>query len=151
MKTTIVRGTACAIAAALPATALAALGGVVDTAPVNQTGARIAARASIARSAYSVHESATPAGTIVREYASPDGKVFAVSWNGPVKPDVRRLLGDYFETYTAAVHERRGTLRRATVERNGLVVRSSGHIRAFNGLAYLPGALPAGVTPEELQ
>jgi hypothetical protein len=31
------------------------------------------------------------------------------------------------------------------------VVESSGHLRAYRGLAYLPAELPAGVTSTELQ
>ncbi|TFV89668.1 DUF2844 domain-containing protein [Oxalobacteraceae bacterium OM1] len=112
---------------------------------------RAAARPGAAQAAYTVHERQTEAGTTVQEYADANGKVFAVRWNGPAKPDVRRLLGTYFSEYTTAANEGRGTLRRAGVERNGLVVRSGGHLRAFSGFAYLADAFPAGVTPEDLQ
>ena len=136
----------------LPAAAFAALGGAPDYGPQPQQARqpRQQLRAGAVRNAYTVHESRTEAGTVVREYAS-DGKVFAVAWDGPVKPDVRRLLGDYYAQYRSAAAEERGSHRRAAVDRSGLVVRSHGHLRAFNGLAWLPTALPPGVTPEELQ
>ena len=37
------------------------------------------------------------------------------------------------------------------VERPDLVVRSSGHLRSFFGLAYVPQLLPAGVAADQLK
>ena len=39
--------------------------------------------------AFTVHEIQVATGTAVREYVSPAGKVFAVTWNGPFHPDLR--------------------------------------------------------------
>lgn len=151
MRSCLLFAGACAGLLSLPPTACAALGGAVEPAAPGQVKVRAAARPDGAQASYTIHERQTEAGTTVREYADANGTVFAVRWDGPAKPDVRRLLGNYFSEYTTAANEGRGTLRRAGVERNGLVVRSGGRLRAFSGLAYLPAALPAGVTPESLE
>ena len=91
---------------------------------------------------YAVHEIAAPSGTVVREFVSPAGKVFAVAWSGPTLPDLKQVLGPYFDTYVAALQQRkaRGPV---SVVLPGLVVQSSGHMRAFVGKAYLPDGMPA--------
>jgi len=53
--------------------------------------------------AYTIHEIRAATGTIVREYVSSSGRVFAVAWQGPWPPDMRQILGSYFEQYQQAV------------------------------------------------
>ena len=100
---------------------------------------------------YSVHEIETAAGTKVREYVSPAGNIFAVAWDGPVMPDLRQALGNYFDRYTAAAARGQAGHRQVDVRDRDLVVQVRGHMRAFSGKAYLPLALPDGVTPDELR
>ena len=139
---------AIAIAAvALPATA--SLGG--DEASIAADHAALEGKRKVSRvQRYAVHEIAAPSGTVVREFVSPAGKVFAVSWSGPTMPDLRQVLGPYFDTYVAALAQRkaRGPVN---VVLPGLVVQSSGHMRAFAGKAYLPDGMPAGVASEEIR
>jgi hypothetical protein len=101
---------------------------------------------------FSVHEIQAPSGTAVREYVSPSGKVFAVAWQGPWLPDLRQILGSYFETYEKAAarnnRERRGPL---LIEEPGLVVHLGGHMRAFVGRAYLPQMMPEGIHAEAIR
>lgn len=100
---------------------------------------------------FAVHEIQVPSGTVVREYVSPAGMVFAVSWEGPSLPDLRQVLGRYFEEYIGAVRSPaigRGSRR---AEGPGLVVQSGGHMRAFFGRAYVPQMLPRGVLAEEIK
>jgi hypothetical protein len=103
------------------------------------------------RGAYSVHEKTNEAGTTVKEFAGPDGKVFAVAWDGPAKPNLRQLLGAHFEEFTVASRARNGSHHRNAVDNGKLVVRSSAYLRNFSGLAFLPAAMPDGVTSEDLQ
>lgn len=100
--------------------------------------------------AYTVHELQSPSGTVVREYVSPAGIVFGVAWQGPSMPDLRQVLGTYFDRYVQAAAKRtaRGPV---AVEQPGLVVQSSGHMRAFLGKAYIPEALPAGVGADAIR
>ena len=129
--------------------AAASLGG--DESSVAADHAVLAGQIKVARvQRYAVHEIAAPSGTVVREFVSPAGKVFAVSWSGPTMPDLRQLLGPYFDTYVAEVQKRkaRGAVN---VVLPGLVVQSGGHMRAFAGKAYLPDGMPAGVASEEIR
>jgi hypothetical protein len=99
---------------------------------------------------YAVHEIAAESGTVVRQYVSPAGMVFGVAWNGPTMPDLRQVLGPYYDTYVQAAAKRkaRGPVK---IELPGLVVQSSGHMRAFVGSAYLPGGVPKGVATDEIK
>src|ERR1700722_9164389 len=54
-------------------------------------------------STYTVHQFTGASGTVVREYVTSAGQVFAVAWQGPFFPDMQQLLGSYFEPYSAAV------------------------------------------------
>jgi len=100
---------------------------------------------------FAVHEIQLPSGTTVREYVTPAGTVFAVSWQGPSLPDLRQLLGRYFTQYSREVKRHRdGRGPRASAQ-PGLVVQSGGHIRSFFGRAYVPQLLPQGVLAEEIQ
>ncbi len=103
---------------------------------------------------YSVTQTTLASGTVVREYVSQAGVVFGIAWNGPRMPDLSVLLGDYFPQYVdgvnalRAAHPGRGPV---AVEQTGLVVRSGGHMGSFTGQAWLPQALPAGVTSGDIQ
>ncbi len=102
-------------------------------------------------SSYTQYEFALPSGTLVREFVSNTGVVFAVSWSGPFIPDLQQLLGESnFKSFTTAVREQseRGP---QVVKQGSLVVRSSGRMRAFTGSAYLVDQMPSGVKPDDLQ
>jgi hypothetical protein len=135
----------------LPMASHAALGDRAESLPSDQKKMRAASRKVADRAQYKVHEMEGEAGTVVREYESSDGVIFAVTWEGPVKPDLRQLFGKYFDQYQSAERAAHTGHRRAIVRQPDLVVRSSGHMRAFSGLAYLPQQLPAGVNVDELQ
>jgi Protein of unknown function (DUF2844) len=100
---------------------------------------------------YRVHEIQLPSGTWVREFAGPDGKVFAVSWNGPTIPNLRQILGQYFESYVTAAKAAPGGHHRLQIHRDDLVIKAGGHMRAFSGLAYLPLAVPSGLHVGDLR
>jgi len=104
-------------------------------------------RRTIAADAYSVEEITSASGTVVREFVSPAGQVFAVSWRGPVRPDLRPLLGEHFAALprASAAAGRRG--RPLVVHTDALVVESGGHVRDFRGRAFLPALMPEGVSP----
>ncbi len=102
---------------------------------------------------YDVHEIDAAAGLTVREFVNRGGTVFALSWAGPAPPDLQLLLGRYFDTYTAglAALKSPGLHRSVRVARAGLVVESSGHLRAYAGRAYLPALMPPGVSVADLR
>ena len=134
--------------------AAASLGGDLASIQADQVRVQGAVIPVTAAGDYGVHEMRSSSGITVREYVSPAGRVFAVTWQGPTLPDLRQLLGDYFAPYTQAVQAARksraghGPLR---IETPALVVEQSGHPRAFTGRAYLPPLLPARVAPQTIR
>lgn len=124
-----------------------------DVSSVQSDQAHINARLRTSQtSAYSVHELQTPTGTVIREFASPAGRIFAVSWQGSSLPDLQQLLGSHFQDFQQAVkaQNRRPVGGPLYVQQNGLVVEIGGHMRSIRGRAYLPDEVPAGVRVEEL-
>ncbi len=97
---------------------------------------------------FSVFTHTTAEGVKVRQFVSLEGLVFAVAWDGPVLPDMERLLGGQFPLYQNALQQRKRSVR---VDTPSLSLESGGMMRAFVGRAYLPDQLPAGVTALELQ
>ena len=87
-------------------------------------------------------------GVMVREYLNSEGTVFAVGWEGPVLPDLRRMLAGYFANYQKAVRSQQHGVRLNTPE---LVLESGGRMRAFIGRAYLPASVPAGINVNDIQ
>jgi Protein of unknown function (DUF2844) len=106
---------------------------------------------STVRPNYRVHEIQLPSGTILREFSAIGGNVFALAWSGPAIPDLRQALGRYFDVYVAAAQAKQGGRRHLQIEQSEFVMQSSGHMRAFSGRAYLPQALPAGTSADEIR
>jgi hypothetical protein len=105
-------------------------------------------------SAYTVRTTTLAVGTVVNEYVGADGVVFGIAWQGPRIPDLPTLLGSYFPQYVQGIQNQRangGGRGPVSVSGSALVVRSGGHMGAFVGQAYLPQALPAGVSASDIQ
>jgi hypothetical protein len=137
---------------ALPLPALAALGGDVTSVHADQAHMKGSLKTT-AREAYAVHEIKTSVGT-VKEYVSPAGKVFAITWRGQLIPDMQQLLGTYFDQYTqAAKAQREGHVGRRplNIQQPGLVFQNGGHMRSYFGRAYVPELVPQGVSLDALQ
>jgi hypothetical protein len=103
------------------------------------------------RAGFRVHEIQLPSGTLVREYTGLDGNVFAVTWRGPFMPNLRQTLGRYFDAYATASKAKHADHNHWQVQQSDLVVQAGGHMRAFSGRAYLPQAIPGGVSVEDIQ
>jgi hypothetical protein len=109
---------------------------------------KLAATPAMSPNLYTLHESTLESGTTVREYATLEGVVFAVTWHGPVLPDLSDLLGNYFSAFKLEVEQSRAAGRRGSpvnIQRDELVVKSHGRMRHFSGYAYAPFLVPAGV------
>jgi len=138
---------------ALPLPAMAALGG--DVASVQEDRAQMKGTLKTTEgTSFTLHEIKGAAGTVVREYVSPDGEVFGVAWQGPAIPNFQQILGNYFQTFSdaaqaqRAAHRGRGPLY---IQQPGLVVESTGHMRTFSGRAFDPGKLPQGVSANDIR
>lgn len=89
-------------------------------------------------------------GTVVQAFRDRSGAVFALSWSGPFLPDMRELLGPHF-TALSEQQRRPGPGGSLVVRNERVVVVSEGRLGAFHGRAWLPGQLPAGFQPGDLQ
>ena len=135
---------------ALPFPAWAALGGTAASVEADRAQFQGTVQ-SIAAAQYTVQEITTSTGTLVREYVSPSGTVFAIAFNGPKFPDFKQLLGDYYGQLVQAwpqAHVRHAPL---VIQQDNFVLQVGGRMRAFHGVAYLPGLVPAGVSAEEIR
>ncbi|MFZ1927515.1 MAG: DUF2844 domain-containing protein [Candidatus Sulfotelmatobacter sp.] len=152
----LVLGAVCLIlCTAFPA--WAALGGDITSVQSDQLRMQGTIRTS-AKGSYAVHEIQSSAGTVVREYVASTGdfagKVFAVAWQSPWPPNMRQLLGSYFEQYLQAAKAQSASQvgrRPLMIDQPGLVVQIGGHTRSFTGRAYVPQMLPSDVRAEDIQ
>jgi hypothetical protein len=104
---------------------------------------------------FTVQQITAASGTLVREYVSPSGVVFAVSWDGPAMPNLQQLLGTYFTQFQSAVKRQRASGARPghdhlQVRGPSLVVHTGGHMRQLFGMAYVPSLVPANVSVSDL-
>ena len=93
-------------------------------------------------------------GNTIKEFLSPQGVIFAVSWRGLSHPDLSILLGSYFNEYKnsrAALQKKKGRSAKIQVQSNNIVVEHSGHMRDVRGRAYIPNLIPNNVSVEDLQ
>ena len=153
MKRTLLAFAAAIVTLAVPLSAQASLGGDAASVHADQTHFQSVLRSTV-NSGYTVQELKAPTGVVVREYVSSAGKVFAVSWQGPVRPDLQQLLGSYFQTFVQAVHSQKtNRMRRAPliINQPGFVFEMGGHMRWIVGRAYIPSMVPANVRVEEIR
>jgi hypothetical protein len=137
----------------LPAAAIAHLGGDADS--VNADRSALNGQLSTTTTLqYDEHDLTLPSGTVVHEYVSRAGLIFAISWQGPQPPDLSQLLGSYFVRFTsaasAAAQAQPGSQRQLSSVQSDFVVQSMSHLRSFRGKAYLPELVPEGVLVEQL-
>lgn len=131
--------------------ALAALGGLPQpptSASLTSTPSGRPLQSVPVSGAYTVSAATLPTGTVVSEFINAAGQVFAVSWTGPVLPDLATLLGGYFAEYQAVVQRQRAAGQRGGVvqtQSTGLVMVSRGRMGQFQGYAYVPALVPAQV------
>jgi hypothetical protein len=133
-----------------PGVASATLGEPEITVQNDVDRAHASIKSSQDRSAYRVHEITLPSGTSMREFVAPSGMVFAVTWQGPIRPDLRQALGQYFEPFVSAPRAKFADRRHLQIQQGDLVVQMSGHMRSLSGRAYLVSAIPGGVNIGDL-
>jgi hypothetical protein len=103
-------------------------------------------RREVARQGYTVHELTSPHGLVMREFVSPTGLVFGITWQAPQMPNLRQVVGDdnMVELQQALSSRTRcHTGAPLIVRTDKLVFVSGGHMRSFHGYAYVPSLVPA--------
>jgi len=150
-KGALMRGMVLIFALLVGSSAFAVLG--QDVSSVQSDGVHMKAAVSVLPGqSYSVHELRAPTGTRIREFVSPAGQVFAISWQGPSIPDLRQLLGQYFDQYMQAAQTTPRVQRRVVhIETGDIVFESGGHMRFIVGRAYLRDKLPNGVSADAIR
>jgi hypothetical protein len=137
------------LAASPFASALAGLGGDASSVEADRASLKGTLRVTSAPT-FAVHEITMASGLQVHEYLSPGGKVFAVSWRGPGIPDLRQLLGSYYEEFAQAASAPHYNRHHLSVKTPDVVVQSSGHTRSFFGRAWVPSLLPENFSVDEI-
>ena len=139
------------VAGSVTLPAVAGLGG--DAASVDADVAKMKGQARATPVAgYTMSEITLPSGTVVHEFVSSEGKVFAVSWKGVAVPDLSQTLGTYFSEYkTAATATPHASHHNLTVQQPDLVVRTGGHMRNWYGQAYVLSLLPPNFSLDDIK
>ena len=141
-------GTLAAVSVSAPA--LAGLGGDATSVEADRANMKAAVRVTPFVD-YDVHEIQTPAGTVIHEYVSAQGKVFAVTWHGAGLPDVAQLLGSYSaqlaQAQTRSPHYNHHHLRIETPE---VVMESDAYLRSRFGRAWVPALFPQSLSPKDI-
>jgi hypothetical protein len=105
----------------------------------------------VAKVGYNMHQITAADGSVVNEFVSLAGTVFGISWQGQGVPNLQQLLGSYM-TNLQQVQRTQVVRRRAvTIQGDNFVFTSFGRMRNFRGRAYVPGLVPANLTPEVVQ
>jgi hypothetical protein len=134
--------------------ARAELGGPVSgvRADSGRAGARLS---SVSMGRYTRQDLVRANGGSVREFTNADGHVFAVTWSGPGKPDLRVLLGRYFGSLQTAgrtsgrwMHSLRHPVQ---VTNSNLKIQATGHMGWYRGVALVPSLQPRGFSTDDLQ
>ena len=103
--------------------------------------------------AYKVHELANTEGAVVREYVSPEGTVFGITWHGRSTPDMNQLLGNYVNNFETATRDQTHILPRRgiTIKTNDFVYTNFCRRGSCSGSAYAPKLVPSNVLAEVMR
>jgi hypothetical protein len=116
-----------------------------DVAAVTADQARLHASLRIVRNdGFTVHELAAASGVTIRNFATDTGKIFAVSWSGGWRPNLRDIMGSHYDPFIAASRGRRVARGVARIELPGMIVVMGGPQRAAFGHVILTDLAPAG-------
>lgn len=130
----------------------AALGGDVASVLRDHEALRAADVVAVTTQQYDVHEARSADGLQVHQYVErTSGKVFAVTWEGPRSPDIGALLGASAELYYAAAHAHKGSHHVLSIDDPNLSLTVLRLPRGWQGKAYLPLAIPAGIDRAEIR
>ena len=131
------------------APALAGLGDDASSVELDRVSMKAALRVT-PYVGYDVHEIQTPAGTVIHEYVSAQGKVFAVSWRGPGLPDLAELLGSYAAQLAQAQPRTHYNHHHLRIETPEVVMQSDAYLRSRSGRAWVPALFPQSLSPKDI-
>jgi hypothetical protein len=135
-----------ALRAIAPQTASATASTPGVSGPISKT-----ASGTVNAAPYVMHQSVDANGVTIREYVVPGNVVFAVTWDGPIRPNMRTLLGSYFANYVAAGQTGVRGSGPLLEGNDDFRIESAGRLGRFFGMAWVPRLTPAGVRPGNLE
>ena len=100
---------------------------------------------------YELHQITTSDGSVVKEFVSPQGKVFGIAWQGHGIPNLQQLLGSYATRLRQGQRTRVVPRRAVSIQADDFVFFSFGYLRFFRGRAYVPSLVPSNVSAEVVQ
>lgn len=109
---------------------------------------------SVATQETMAHEITQADGSVIREYLTPSGIVYAVTWQTHFRPDLGALFGQHAASYMASAKEAMktpGIKRNVALQSKNLIVHATSHFNIFIGQAYVPSLVPSGVNVHELR
>jgi hypothetical protein len=98
---------------------------------------------------YELHQITTGGGTVIHEYMTLQGKVFAVTWRGPFPPNLQQLFGSYYKQFEEAVPaatQLRISHRMLRIAQPDFAVQEFARMRFYQGKACVPSLVPPGVS-----
>jgi hypothetical protein len=101
-----------------------------------------------------VYEITDRNGTIIREYASPTGRIFAISWEGRFLPEMEHFLGNLFEDYAVAMRSERNNhnwRQPIQIHTSHLTFENGGHMGWYYGRAYVESSVPSGFSIDNIR
>jgi hypothetical protein len=104
-----------------------------------------------ARAGYSLHQITLQDGSTVKEFVSPSGTVFGVSWRSHVMPNLSQLLGNYLSDLQQGQPTQRIPRRGITIQGKDFYFTNFGRMMSFRGRAYVPSLIPANVSAAAVQ
>jgi len=144
--------------ALLPGPARAVLGEAAASIQADQLRTHARHRQSPLLLSSQAHELQRADGSRITEYVGPSGRVYAVSWQGGLKPDLAVLLGSHHAAYQAGIAAgsantsgRRVMSRSLEIRQGDLVVRERTNLNVHSGIAYLASQVPAEIAPDALR
>lgn len=135
-----------------PTHAQSRLGGPVESIETDRKSFSAVQRGVTSGEKYTVHVIESGAA-VIREYASSDGIVFAIAWDGTRTPDLATLLGSYAGQYNQARADtvRTPGVKHLSVKGDNVVVERWGQVGNIQGRAYAPALIPTGVSVDEIK
>jgi hypothetical protein len=105
----------------------------------------------VAKVGYNLHQITASDGSMVKEFVSPEGKVFGISWHGHFMPNLQQLLGTHMTDLQQGQRTQFVRRRAVTIQTDSFVFSSFGRLRSFHGRAYVPSLIPSNLTAEVVQ
>jgi hypothetical protein len=105
----------------------------------------------VAKVGYNMHQITLRDGSVIKEFVSPAGTVFGVSWKSHSMPNLPQLLGSYLTNLQLGQRTRVIPRRGVTIQGNDFVFTNFGLTGSFHGRAWVPSLVPANLTMEVVQ